>query len=291
MNILDEYFEYLNTLPIAHATALSYRRDAENYKNYLGRRWKSAMLGATEETLGEYIETMRLGGKSDATVHRNAVSLRSLYRFLKETGAILNDPCIGIRLETERRKLPTVLSEREVVLLLEQPEPNTLKGCRDKAMLELLYATGMRVSELVGLDLDEVNISTGAINLKSSDHTRFIPLGRAARKALDEYLKKARPMMAKDGSAALFLNLNGRRMSRQGFWKLMKEYQAKAGIAVNITPHTLRHSFATHLLQNGADIALIQEMLGNSDLAYTKIYLDVKENKIAEEYQKAHPRA
>ena len=291
MNILDEYFEYLTTCAISHTTAVAYRRDVENYKNYLGRRWKSGMLGATEDTVSEYLEILRLDGKTDATLHRNLVSLRSLYRFLKDTEKVPQDPTASVHLEQGKRKLPTILSEEEMERLLAQPEENTLKGCRDKAMLELLYATGMRVSELIGLDMAEIDFGNGSVYLESGERSRFIPLGRAAVRALDEYMKKARPMMAKDDSPALFLNLGGKRISRQGFWKIIKEYQEKAGITAHITPHTLRHSFASHLLQNGADLSLIQEMLGNSDPAYTRIYLDVKENRIAEEYKKAHPRA
>ena len=291
MSLLDEYYEYLTTLPIAHTTVVSYRRDAENYKSYLGRRWRSAMLGASSDTVTEYLEVMRLGGKSDATLHRNLVSLRSLYRYFCMIGSVNEDPTAGIRLERGKRKLPSVLSVREVEMLMEQPETNTLKGCRDHAILELLYATGMRVSELVGLNTDAVNLGSGAVNLENDERSRFIPMGRAAVRAMEEYLKKARPMLQKDDSPALFLNFSGKRLSRQGVWKVLKEYCEKAGLSERVTPHTLRHSFATHLLQNGADITLIQEMLGNSDDAYTRIYLDIKENRIAEEYKKAHPRA
>ena len=291
MSVLDEYLEDLTKQNISHETALSYRRDVEHYKQYLGRRWERAMMKASSASLLEYLEDLRVDGKSDATIHRNLVSLRSLYRYFVKEGRLTNDPTEHLMLPREEKKLPVVLTVGEVELLLDQPKSNSLKGCRDKAMLEVLYATGIRVSELVGLNMEDVHLPSGSITCHNGDKSRFIPMGKAASKAVADYIRMARPMMSAETEEALFVNLSGKRITRQGFWKIVKEYQEAAGITTPITPHTLRHSFATHLLQNGADIAIVQEMLGNSDAAYTRIYMEVKESKIAEAYRKAHPRA
>lgn len=190
------------------------------------------------------------------------------------------------------QKLPQILTSREVELLLEQPECTDLKGYRDRAMLELLYATGIRVSELIGLDISDVNLGVGVIRCVSHEKERFIPMYPAAIRALSEYVEFVRPqMVARDDEPSLFVNVNGERMSRQGFWKIIKSYQAKAHIDKTITPHTLRHSFAAHLLENGADLHSIQEMLGHADISSTQIYSHLVKKQLKDVYNKAHPRA
>ena len=202
------------------------------------------------------------------------------------------NPAKGVAPAKVERKLPQVLTGKEVELFLEQPECTDLKGYRDRAMLELLYATGIRVSELIALDLSDLNLPGGVLKCRSKGKERMIPLYPAAIRALQEYVHNIRPQLVEDpDEPALFVNMSGERMSRQGFWKLIKYYQEKAGIQKDITPHTLRHSFAAHLLENGADLRSIQEMLGHADISSTQIYSRLLNQKLKDVYQKAHPRA
>ena len=195
-------------------------------------------------------------------------------------------------MEKHNRKLPSILTNHEVDLFLSQPDLSDPKGIRDKAMLELLYASGIRVSELISLNLEDVNLSVGFLVCRSGEKERVIPLYKVAVSSIQKYLQEVRPLLAIDSQeTALFVNINGKRMSRQGFWKIVKGYQSKAGIEKEITPHTLRHSFAAHLLENGADIRDIQEMLGHADLSTTQIYTKVIRSHLKEIYDKTHPRA
>ena len=203
-----------------------------------------------------------------------------------------SNPAKGLTAAKSERKYPEILTSREVELFLDQPQCVDAKGFRDHAMLELLYATGIRVSELISLDLDDLNLSAGFIRCRSKGKERIIPLYHGAVKALQDYVKNIRlQLIADSGEEALFVNMNGERMSRQGFWKIIKCYQEKAGIEKDITPHTLRHSFAVHLLENGADLRSIQEMLGHADISSTQIYTHVVKRQLKDVYQKAHPRA
>ena len=239
-----------------------------------------------------YTRSMTAKGKSAATVTRCQASLKSFYSWLIQIGQISENPARGLSQTKVERKLPHILTSREVELFLEQPDPSDAKGCRDKAMLELLYATGIRVSELIGLDLDNINLSAGFIRCANRGKERIIPLYQAAVRALQNYLDRVRPQMVEHpDEKALFVNMSGERMSRQGFWKIIKHYQEKAGIQKDITPHTLRHSFAAHLLENGADLHSIQEMLGHADISSTQIYTQVVSQKLKDVYNKAHPRA
>jgi integrase/recombinase XerD len=225
-------------------------------------------------------------------VSRNIASLKNFYGWLQQKGQIEQVPTGRLVPEKADHKLPEILTAQEVELLLEQPECTDRKGYRDKAMLELLYATGIRVSELINLDVTDVNLSAGIINCRGRDKIRSIPMYPAALRALKDYIEFIRPdMIAVPSERALFVNINGERMSRQGFWKVLKSYQQKAGIEKDITPHTLRHSFATHLLENGADLRSIQEMLGHADISSTQIYSQLVKKQLKDVYNKAHPRA
>ena len=229
-----------------------------------------------------------------STVTRAAASLKSFYGYLIRTGKIVVNPVRGVVPTRVERKLPQILTSKEVELFLEQPERTDPKGCRDHAMLELLYATGIRVSELIDLNVDDLNLSGGFLRCtkKGKGKERIIPLYTAAIRALSEYLKDVRPQLLEAPyESALFVNMSGKRMSRQGFWKIIKHYQEKAGIQKDITPHTLRHSFAAHLLENGADLRSIQEMLGHADISSTQIYAQLVNHKLKDVYIKAHPRA
>ena len=235
---------------------------------------------------------MQKNNKKSSTVSRSLASIRSFYQYLLRTKLITKDPTDGIQSPKIEKKAPSVLSSQEVELLLEQPSTEDLKGMRDKAMLEFAYATGMRVTEIISLDLDAVNFEQGSVVCKNGTKQRSIPLGTMSLKALKDYVEKARPIIIKDDSVkALFVNINGKRLTRQGFWKIVKYYKEQAHISKEITPHVLRHSFATHLLQNGADLKAIQTMLGHSDISSTQVYMQFQDESIKNVYRKAHPRA
>jgi integrase/recombinase XerD len=227
-----------------------------------------------------------------STISRNLASIRSLYQYMSKNKMIEQDPTIELDSPKVEKKLPQILSTHEVELLLEQPKCVDLKGYRDKAMLELLYATGIRVSELINLNTADVNIEMGFIKCNKGSRERMIPIGSIAVNALREYINKSRGLLIhKPDEKAMFVNINGKRLTRQGFWKIIKQYKNQAKISKDITPHTLRHSFAAHLLENGADLRSIQEMLGHSDISSTQIYAQITKNKIKEIYKKTHPRA
>lgn len=272
-------------------TLCSYRRDVEAYINYLDEHGIDDLKKANKTVVLTYLLYLQKKGRATATISRSLASIRSFYGYLTRIGVVGTDPTFGLESPKVEKKLPQILSTEEVDLLLSQPQCVDLKGFRDKAMLELLYATGIRVSELIGLDVSDVNLQMGFVHC-SSARERVIPLGSLAEKAIAQYINKARDMMVRSSDEpALFVNCNGKRLTRQGFWKIIKKYKAQAGISKDLTPHTLRHSFAAHLLENGADLKSIQEMLGHSDISSTQIYTKLMKNKIKEVYQKAHPRA
>ena len=291
-NIISRYEEYL--IHVKHAsdnTVSSYMRDIRQYASYLLSAGVE-VLDATQQTVSDYMTWLHDQGKSPATISRSLASLKSLYIFALSEDEIDANPVTNIKVEKTEKKLPQILTGKEVELLLQQPKRGDMKGCRDKAMLEVLYATGIRVSELIGLDVNDVNLSAGFIRCRSKGKERIVPLYSAAVKALEDYVRDIRPrLIADEDEPALFVNMSGERMSRQGFWKIIKHYQEKAGIEKDITPHTLRHSFAVHLLENGADLRSIQEMLGHADISSTQIYTHVIKKQLKDVYNKAHPRA
>lgn len=273
-------------------TLSSYMRDIRKYAEYLDEQTDVSIVSATEDEVGEYIDHLRALGKSVATVSRNIASLKCLYTHLCIKQIVPVNPALKLVPDKSTQKLPQILTSTEVETLLNQPQCIDAKGYRDKAMLELLYATGIRVTELIDLDIDDVNLTAGVIRCESRGKERFIPLYPAAVKAVSEYITLVRPqMIATPDEKSLFVNVSGERMSRQGFWKIIKFYQKKAGIEKDITPHTLRHSFAAHLLENGADIHAIQEMLGHADISSTQVYSHLIKKQLKDVYNKAHPRA
>lgn len=290
---LEKYETYLTEVKKASVNTLSsYLRDIRQLGDYLSSHTDSSYDSADEEVLGEYINWLKGHGKSVATVSRAIASIKGFYAFLLNEGVVSSNPGSALVPDKTTQKLPQILTSREVELLLEQPECIDAKGYRDRAMLELLYATGIRVSELISLDISDLSLAAGIITCHGRDHDRAIPLYPAAIKALNEYAEFIRPqMIATPDEKALFVNVSGERMSRQGFWKLIKSYQVKAGIEKTITPHTLRHSFAAHLLENGADLRSIQEMLGHADISSTQIYSQLVKKQLKDVYNKAHPRA
>ena len=273
-------------------TLSSYLRDIRQLGEYLDSHSENTIAEATSEDLQGYIAMLRAEGKSVATVSRSIASIKCLYTHLCIKQIVKVNPAMKLVPDKGAQKLPQILTSKEVELLLEQPECVDMKGYRDKAMLELLYATGMRVTELIDLNVEDVNLGAGIIRCVSKDKERFIPMYPKAMKALSEYMTLVRPqMIAAADEKSLFVNVNGERMSRQGFWKIIKFYQKKAKIDKDITPHTLRHSFAAHLLENGADIHAIQEMLGHADISSTQVYSQLIKKQLKDVYNKAHPRA
>ena len=273
-------------------TLSSYLRDIKQFKTWLFGAGSPDLRRVKKDTINEYMLYLSGAGKSPATITRCTASLKSFYAYMLGRGAVKTNPAKNIAALKVERKCPEILTSKEVELFLEQPKCVDEKGYRDHAMLELLYATGIRVSELIGLDVGDVNLAGGFIRCRSKTRERIIPLYRTAIKALRDYMTDIRPrIISGPDEQALFVNMNGGRMSRQGFWKIIKYYQEKAEISKDITPHTLRHSFAVHLLENGADLRSIQEMLGHADISSTQIYAHIIKKHLKDVYQKAHPRA
>lgn len=293
MDDILRYHTYLTEKKHASRnTVASYLRDVNQFADYLQNYLACGLRQAKGEMVENYMNWMLGHGKSAASVTRFLAAIKSFYNFLLEEGAVESNPAKGLAAARTERKYPEILTSREVELFLDQPQCVDAKGFRDHAMLELLYATGIRVSELISLNLSDLNLSAGFIRCRSKGKERIIPLYHGAIKALQDYVKNIRPhLIADSGEKALFVNMNGERMSRQGFWKIIKHYQEKAGIEKDITPHTLRHSFAVHLLENGADLRSIQEMLGHADISSTQIYTHVVKRQLKDVYHKAHPRA
>ena len=276
---------------LSNNTLQSYKRDITQYESYINEE-NLQYLKVTNEDIKKYLENLKSIGKKTSTISRNLASIRSFYQYLVRTKKVKEDPTEGIQSPKVEKRVPSVLSSKEVELLLEQPKTVDLKGIRDKAMLEFAYATGMRVTEIINLDIDDVNLKEGYVSCSNANKQRNIPLGAISINALKEYIKKARPYLIKsEDEKSLFVNINGKRLTRQGFWKIVKFYKEQAHIEKEITPHVLRHSFATHLLQNGADLKAIQVMLGHSDISSTQVYMQFQDEGLKNIYKKAHPRA
>lgn len=297
---MQEYAEYIERYTyflhdMKHKspnTIENYKRDVRKYLEYLNIKHICNLSRATKTTVLTYLLYLQKQGRANSTICRTLASLRSFYTYLYSIGVVSADPTSGLEAPHVERHTPQILTTDEVELLLEQPHADNYKGYRDKAMLELLYATGIRVSELIGLKMSDINLTINYISCGAGKSERIIPIGTIAKQAISEYFEKSRSYMIKSESeTAVFVNCNGTPMSRQGFWKIIKQYQKQAGIHKEITPHTLRHSFATHLLQNGADLKSIQEMLGHVDIASTQVYSTFVNTKIQDVYKKAHPRA
>lgn len=273
-------------------TVESYKRDVTQYISYLDGTGVTDISSTTKTTVLSYLLYLQKEGRASSTVSRTLASLRSYYLFMMQNGVVKSNPTSNLEAPHLEKKIPKILSGEEVELLLEQPKNCDNKGIRDKAMLELLYATGIRVSELINLDVSDVNVPMSFIRCNGGKKERIIPMGHQAKDALENYINNVRKYMVRDeNETALFVNCSGARLSRQGFWKLIKYYQHIAGIETDITPHTLRHSFAAHLLENGADLHSIQEMMGHADISSTQVYSRMINSKIKDVYAKAHPRA
>lgn len=291
-NEISAFISYLhNVKKTSNNTELSYKRDLSKVRVFMENQGICDFADVTATNLNSYLLYLEKNNFAVATISRNIASIKAFFHYLYKEGQVKEDISEVLKAPKMKKKLPEVLTANEVVRLLEQPKGENPKEIRDRAMLELLYATGIRVTELITLKVSDVNLQMGFIVCKDTNKERIIPFGEKAKQALVEYLEHSREIMIEDAeSDILFANCSGKPMSRQGFWKLIKFYAKKAGITSDITPHTIRHSFAAHLVQNGADLRSVQEMLGHSDISTTQIYANLNHNRIREIYAKAHPR-
>ena len=294
LDLISAYENYLTKVKQASSnTVFSYMRDIRQFTEWLSKSENLDVLEAGQVNISAYLEHLQQEGRSASTVSRSLASLKNFYAYLVSSGFLGESPVSSeIRVERGEKKLPQILTGMEVEKLLSQPLCVDAKGFRDKAMLEVMYATGIRVSELIALDVDDVNLELKTVKCGGSKKSRAIPLYPAALRALAVYLRDVRETMVMDpAERALFVNVGGSRMSRQGFWKILKFYQAKAHIDKDITPHTLRHSFAVHLLENGADLGSVKELMGHSDISSTQMYTHMINSKLKSVYEKCHPKA
>ncbi len=287
--VINEFIQYIHEVKHTSAnTEVSYQRDLMKLESYMREQGGYALTKVNATSLNSYMLYLEKKGRAPSSISRNIASIKAFYSYLWKRGIIEQDPSENLKAPKVEKKFPDILTVEEMDLLLKQPKGGSAKELRDRAMLELLYATGIRVSELIGLRLSDINFPYSYIRCIIHGRERIIPFGGKAQAALEEYVMSARKQLLKgEDSELLFVNCSGKAMSRQGFWKLIKQYGIKAGIEKEITPHTLRHSFAAHLLENGADLRAVQEMLGHSDISTTQIY---RSKALRDVYAKAHPR-
>jgi len=289
---LKDFTDYLNHVKKSSKNTIdSYVRDVRVFLSYVDINSLS-LKKTTSDDINSYLNYLKNLGKTQSTQVRNLASIKSFFDFLISIGLIKTNPTKEIKIKKNAAKLPEILTQNEIDILISQPNVSTLRGCRDKAMLELLYATGLRVSELIDLNIDDINLQIGIISCHSKNTERIVPVYRSAVKSIENYLNTVRNSLVNDKSEkSLFVNMNGSRMTRQGFWKIIKAYAEAGGIEKTITPHTIRHSFATHLLENGAGMKDIKEMLGHSGLSSTQVYSQIIKKKYESTYTKFHPKA
>ncbi|WP_313756467.1 site-specific tyrosine recombinase XerD [Tissierella sp.] len=291
--IMVDYLEYIkNEKKLRNNTLEAYIRDILQFKEYLLEHDIEEYKETNKTIIITYLMNLQKKGKATSTISRNLASIRCFFQFLLNNNMVSEDPTLNLKSPKLEKKIPSVLTTEEVNLLLSQPKSDNFKGSRDKAMLELLYAAGLRVSEIISLNIDDLDLDLGLLNVKENDNNqRVIPIGRLALDALTHYISTYR-LNEMVGDEPLFINYSGSRLTRQGFWKIIKQYTKESNIDKTITPHTLRHSFAVHLLENGADIKMVQEMLGHSDVSTTHIYSFASNDKeLRDVYKKSHPRA
>jgi len=293
---VEDYIHFIQVeRQLSVNTLASYRRDLESYVNFLQNAEGMANFNHIERTtILRHLEQLRVQGKTSRTIARHISSIRSFHQFLLREKRAESDPTVHLEMPTIEQKLPNILSIEEIEALLTAPNRSKPQGIRDLAMLELLYGSGMRISELIALDLADIHLTMGFVRVfGKGGKERIIPLGKSALSAISTYLNNARGQLQGKypKTDAFFINQRGKRLTRQGCWKFMKEHALKAGIQHELTPHTLRHSFATHLVENGADLRAVQEMLGHADISTTQIYTHISKTRLSEVYKQFHPRA
>ena len=289
-----DFIEYLqNERKMSKNTLEAYKRDVQEFITFEGSRGMTDLLETSSTEIVAFLHNLKISGKSAATVNRKLASVRAFFNFLINSGLIQNNPTVDIKSPKIERKELEYLTIEEVDKLLDMPD-DSVRGIRDRAILEVLYATGIRVTELIEADLEDLNMRMGFITCAGQQSkARIVPLGRPARAALENYIYEGRKQLLKDNTEekALFVNYYGQRITRQGLWKVLKEYGQKAGIKKRLTPNIIRNSFAVHMLQNGADLKSLQELMGHEDITATQAYLSVTKNRIKDVYDKTHPRA
>ena len=293
LDLIGAYENYLTKVKQASGnTVASYLRDIRQFAGWLHEEEETEVVDATQLHIHSFLSHLESEGRSAATRSRALASLKNFYGYVVSAGFLGESPVKEVKVDRGEKKLPQILTSREIELLLAQPASVDPKGIRDKAMLEVMYATGIRVSELIGLDIGDVYLDSGIIKCQSGKKTRTVPLYPEALKALTAYIRDVRSsLLADPAEQALFVNIGGARMSRQGFWKSLKHYQSTARIEKEITPHTLRHSFAVHLLENGADLGSVQELMGHSDISSTQMYTQMVDQHLKQVYARCHPKA
>lgn len=293
LDLIGAYENYLTKVKQASGNTISsYMRDIRQFAGWLHEEEETEVVDAAELHIQGFLTHLESEGRSASTRSRALASLKNFYGYVVSTGFLTESPVKAVKVDRGEKKLPQILTSREIELLLAQPSSTEPKGVRDKAMLEVLYATGIRVSELIGLDIDDVPPEGGMLRCRSGKKSRTVPLYDDAQKALSVYIREVRPLLlAQPGEKALFVNIGGARMSRQGFWKILKHYQSTANISKEITPHTLRHSFAVHLLENGAELGVLQELMGHSDISSTQMYTQMVDRRVKQVYDRCHPKA
>ncbi|HHY69813.1 MAG TPA: site-specific tyrosine recombinase XerD [Bacillota bacterium] len=293
-DVIERFLNYLeHEKGLSANTLASYGIDLKDYREFLSEYSSETIETANSATIVAYLMFLRRQGRATSTVARRLAAIKGFYQFLLREGCIVKDPSENLSAPSLERRLPKVMSLAEIERLLAQPDPSTPLGLRDKAMLEVLYATGLRVTELVDLNMNDVDLLEGFVRcMGKGSKERVVPMGEIAVLSLKAYLEQGRSELVTDlEEQALFVNQEGARMSRQSVWKLVKKYARQAEIRKEVTPHTIRHSFATHLLEHGADIRAVQEMLGHADISTTQIYIHVTKDRLKEVYAKSHPRA
>ena len=293
LDLIGAYENYLTKVKQASGnTVASYLRDIRQFAGWLHEEEETEVVDAAQLHIQSFLEHLESEGRSAATRSRALASLKNFYSYVASAGFLSESPVKEVKVDRGEKKLPQILTNREIELLLAQPSSLDPKGIRDKAMLEVMYATGIRVSELIGLDLADVHLESGVIKCCSGKKSRTVHLYPDALKALTAYIREVRSsLLAEPGETALFVNIGGARMSRQGFWKILKHYQTTAHIDKEITPHTLRHSFAVHMLENGADLGSVQELMGHSDISSTQMYTQMVDQHLKQVYARCHPKA
>lgn len=291
---IDDFIVYIKDIKrLSNNTEISYRRDLHKLAAYLREHGVDEFGKVNSTNLNSYILYMEREGKSPATISRSVAAIKAFYHYELINGRVHCEPTLNLKGPAVRKKMPAIINVNTMDRLLEIPDTSTPKGMRDKAMLEMLYATGIRVSELVNLRMQDINVVLGYITCRDDKKERIVPFGNSAKNALMAYVSSARGRLCTDAEEDcefVFLNCHGKSMSRQGFWKIIKHYGALAGIEEDITPHMLRHSFAAHMVDNGADLRAVQEMLGHSDISTTQMYVNMSARHIRDVYAKSHPR-
>lgn len=270
--IVDEFINYLESRHAAKNTIASYERDITKFENYFESQNKK-IFNLTREDMQEYLDVLAAEGKSNATLSRVSASIKSYYKYLVSRNLAETNIAMDVGTYKVDKKAPSILTKSEIEELLKQPIEDDLKGQRDQAMLQTLYSTGMRVTELISLKVGDINFTNGTIKIAKNKVPRIVKLNNSTIKYLTNYILNMRPLLTKlDTDDTLFLNANGKKLTRQGFWKILKQYKEGAHISKELTPHTLRHSFAVHQLEDGTDIKKLQEILGHTDVATTMMY-------------------